>query len=267
MIIRTSKYILTAIIFFSLVLSCTEERKVLIALSKGIGSEHYSNYSKWMESYGENIECLNLYGLSLDSAKKVLHLCNGFVLTGGPDVHPGRYGKEWDTARCEIDLIRDTLEYAMIEEALRINIPILAICRGEQILNTAMGGTLIVDIPEDFDTAITHRCPDPTDCYHEVDIVEGTFLSELSKISVGTVNTNHHQAVGMISSNFKISARSKDGLIEAYEWKDRKGKPFLIAVQWHPERMAKDSPLSYPIGKKFIEESKRFYPYYEKSKL
>jgi putative glutamine amidotransferase len=154
--------------------------------------------------------------------------------------------------------VRDTLEFALIKKAMLLELPVLGICRGEQILNVAFGGSLIVDIPEDYDAKHLHRCDDPAECFHPVEIVNGSNLFRLTRLKKGMVNTNHHQAIDELADEFAKTAVSPGGIIEAIEWKDAIGEPFLIAVQWHPERMEQDNPLSYKIGEAFIKEAKEF---------
>jgi putative glutamine amidotransferase len=233
--------------------------EIKVALSKGKGSEHYDNYGKWLNEINPDIEYVDLYHLNRAEALKILEDCSGLVLTGGPDVHPDRYGKGFDTARCEIDLKRDTLEFELIKLAKKLKIPVLAICRGEQILNVAEGGSLIVDIPSDFDTLVQHQCKETSNCFHKVMIVKNTLLSDITGLQFGEVNSNHHQGVHKLADIFIASAFSQDGLIEAYELKDKKNKPFLLAVQWHPERLDKSNKLSSAIGEKFLMEVKKFY--------
>lgn len=244
-----------AIFIFLIILfnSCTYYPEVTIAVSKAEGSVHYEQYGNWLRSMNPAVKVIDLYFEDREEALEVIKSCDGVILSGGPDVHPAYYGKGYDTARCSIDLYRDSLEFWIIEEAIERNLPILGICRGEQILNVAMGGTLIVDIPEDFSREINHRCDDKSNCFHEVRVVEGTLLAEISGVTEGVVNSNHHQAVDQLSEQFRPTAYTKDNLIEAYEWSDPAGKPFMIAVQWHPERLGNENPLSGTIGRKFIE--------------
>lgn len=233
------------------------QKSIKIGISKGVGSEHYEQYAKWLESVDSDIEVIDLYNVDIEIAMNLLKECNGLLLSGGPDVEPGYYGKGYDTLRCEIDHRRDTLEFKLIELAREMRLPILAICRGEQILNVAFGGTLIVDIPEDFGTDIAHRCEDKNNCFHSVELLPGSLINKLTGVNNGMVNSNHHQAVEVIADDFVVTAMSQDGLIEAYEWKNPVGKPFLIAVQWHPERMEADSPLSKPLAKGFLDAVKQ----------
>lgn len=237
---------------------CGRPERIRIALTKGAGSEHYEQYEKWLKEFDPRIECINLYTMDPDEAVDALETCLGVVLTGGPDVHPLYYGREADTARCEIDSFRDSLEFEVIRKALELQMPILAICRGEQILNVYLGGSLIVDIPDDFPSDIHHRCADKDTCFHKVDVIKGSLLAQIAGVTEGKTNSNHHQAVDKLSDSLSVSAYSKDGLIEAYEWKNPDGKPFMLAVQWHPERMDIGNPLSGTIAREFIKNVIKF---------
>ncbi|MFH0865714.1 MAG: gamma-glutamyl-gamma-aminobutyrate hydrolase family protein [Bacteroidota bacterium] len=231
---------------------------LFIALSKASGSASYQNYINWLKSVDSTIVIVDMINKKPIEAATSLEKCSALLLTGGLDVYPGRYGKENDTSRCEIDLHRDSVEFALIKKALKMKLPILGVCRGEQILNVVMGGSLIVDIPQDYDTIVKHRCGDDAPCFHEIQIIPGTLLYELGQVLYDTVNTYHHQAVDKLSRSFKITARTNDGIIEAYEWKHSKNKPFLLAVQFHPEKLDKLNPLAIPVAEKFLGEAKKY---------
>lgn len=233
---------------------CQPEQTIRIALTKGSGSAGYLAYAEWLKKIDPHIDYIDLYKMDHGEAVDALNSCSGIVLTGGPDVHPDHYGKAHEADRCEIDLKRDTLEFKVIRSAIDLKLPILAICRGEQIFNVAKGGSLIVDIPTDYDTTVTHRCENPNDCFHDIEIAEGSLLHHITGVLSGTVNTNHHQAVDNLADGLAVSAKSKDGLIEAFEWIDTTNKPFMLAVQWHPERLDFENPLSKPIGEYFLEK-------------
>jgi putative glutamine amidotransferase len=231
---------------------------LFIALSKASGSANYQNYITWLKSVDSMIVIVDMIKKQPIEAVNALEKCSALLLTGGLDVYPGRYGKENDTSRCDFDLHRDSVEFALIKKAVRMKLPILGICRGEQILNVAMGGSLIVDIPQDYDTIVKHLCSDDVPCYHEIQIIPGTLLYDAGKVLYDTVNTYHHQAVNKLAGVFKITARSNDGIIEAFEWKRPKNKSFLLAVQFHPEKLEKGNPLSISIAEKFINEAKKY---------
>lgn len=239
------------------VVSCVPEKPapLRIALSKGSPDTSYANYYNWVTSLDSTAVCIDLYAMPLDSALSLFRTCSGLIITGGTDIHPGFYGKAYDTVRCwPVDDHRDRLEMTLIDSALAWGIPILGICRGHQMLNVAMGGSLIVDIPADFDTAVVHRCEDYLNCYHSVTVDTASLLYQVTSTATGTVNTNHHQAADVIADPLRAVAFADDGLVEALEWKDPEGKSFLLGVQWHPERMDRDNPLSTEIGRKFLAE-------------
>jgi len=229
-----------------------------IAFSKARGSEKYERYIKWIKQFNSNIVCIDLINETPENGVKILESCDGLILTGGLDVDPARYGKPNDTSRCELDRSRDTLEFALIEKAMALRLPVLAICRGAQILNVAMGGSLIIDISADHDTLVEHRSVNSIRSRHFVKIYPNTFLSKLCKTKGDTANSSHHQAVDMIAPCFKVSAYATDSIVEAYEWKEPIDKQFLIAVQWHPEGLDFKSRLAYPLGKYFLKESRKY---------
>ena len=248
--------------FLFLFPACTETKKkapLKIAVSYLYGPKNKNSYVKWLKRTEPEIECIDMYHISPDSVMPEFNECSGLLLTGGNDVFPGRYGKEYDTVRCgKINYRRDTLEFELIKIALRKKLPILGVCRGEQILNVALGGSLIVDIPSDFDTTIKHRCKNPKKCFHIINIFEDNILYEISGAKKGYVNSNHHQAVDLLADDLKVLAKSEDGLIEAVGWENPEGKQFLLAVQWHPERMDTANIFSMPLAKKFIEASEEY---------
>jgi putative glutamine amidotransferase len=251
--------ILLLLLIFNLPIFAQSEAKIKIAISKGSGSPSYLNYSKWLESLDKNIEVLNLYGKDDKEALEILSQCSGLILSGGPDVNPAYFGKGNESNLCEIDGRRDTLEFQLIQLALKKKMPILAICRGMQIFNVSQGGSLITDLPTFHPSDVHHQCGDKDTCFHQVKILESITLPYISHITNYTVNTNHHQAIDKLADDLNAYAYSNDGIIEAYEWKNPQNKSFLIAVQWHPERLDKVNPeLSDDLGKIFIEKVKKY---------
>ncbi|MGB4204953.1 MAG: gamma-glutamyl-gamma-aminobutyrate hydrolase family protein [Bacteroidales bacterium] len=247
-----------ALILFiiSHIFSCYAPEK---APARIVISKSGSFYEQWLHNSDSTLILTSLYDLGLDSALKVLELSQGLLLTGGEDIFPDLYGMIHDTVRCgEFDHYRDSLEISLIHKALEMNIPIMGICRGHQILNVALGGTMIIDIPEDVGMDVIHRDhDDPLACVHEVSVAEGSFLNEITACANGIVTSNHHQAIRDLAPGLRVSSTSSDGVIEAIEWADRKNKAFLIGVQWHPERMNDHPELSRPIADKFISEAKK----------
>lgn len=171
--------------------------------------------------------------------------CDGVMLTGGDDVQPGLYAKTL-SARLKRtvsapDPPRDLLELLVIHEVFRRRKPLLAICRGEQMLNVALGGTLIVDLPSQLKKSdINHNRTDRKDkVVHKVALTPDSILTKIAGKRTLGVNSTHHQAVGRVAPTLQATAVSADGVVEALELKqqDAGRLPFLLAVQFHPERL------------------------------
>jgi putative glutamine amidotransferase len=126
----------------------------------------------------------------------------------------------------------------MIDEVFRQHRPLLAICRGHQILNIALGGTLIVDIPTQKPGAMNHQRTDlKSEKVHEVALTPGSLLAKITGERILSVNSTHHQAVGRVAKPLRVTGKSPDGIIEAMELKSPGLLPYLLAVQFHPERL------------------------------
>lgn len=255
---RLKKLISVAIIITGLAFwTChydKEPQAIYVGISKYMDNEHYESYKSWLQDIDSTIKLVDLYHIPLDSALLLLEKCSGLLLSGGADVHPAYYGQPQDTFLCEIDHYRDTLEMAIIAHANKLNLPVFGICRGLQVLNVYYGGTLYPDIPERMDTSVMHRAEDRSfDLTHNVTIVKNTMLHKLTNIDKHEVNSNHHQGIDKLAKNLKATAFSDDGLIEAIELKDPGSAPFLMAVQWHPERLEKGHIMSEPLANKFVK--------------
>jgi putative glutamine amidotransferase len=160
--------------------------------------------------------------------------CGGLLLTGGSDVDPSLYGESPSPETEPPDPDRDAAEGALIDEALARDLPLLAICRGMQILNVHLGGSLIQHLP----TAARHvrRTPDKSLPAHRVAIESDTLLASIARSEYWEVNSRHHQAVARMAPGLRVCARDpEDGTIEAVELPLRR---FVLAVQWHPENQA-----------------------------
>jgi len=180
--------------------------------------------------------------------------CGGLLLTGGGDVHPRHYGRldAMDFIN-NVDERRDEFEFQLIEEALTLRIPVLGICRGAQIFAVARGGTLVPDIEHAGHPS--HRKIGMNDRVHGVTVEPGSQLLEITGMASGHVNSSHHQAVNSPGGELVISARSDDGVSEALEWREPAGRPFLLLVQWHPERMVDaENPFAKNIMQRFVQE-------------
>ena len=243
------------IVMFLVACSAREKADpILIGVSKGKPDEYYGAYARWLKAADSTVVVVDLYHLTLDSALRVLDDCSGLLLTGGPDLHPGFYGRPQDTVLCDdgIDGKRDTLELLLIGKALESDIPVFGICRGLQVLNVALGGSLYADIPSLVTSDLQHRCAVKETCFHAISVKEGSYLQLFSHQLEGKVNSNHHQGISTLADNLSAVAQTPDGIIEAIQWEFADNKAYLMAVQWHPERMDYDSPFSLPLAKSFI---------------
>lgn len=187
---------------------------------------------------------------------------DGILLTGGEDVDPRlsapkASGKLKALAKVTPDDgARDLREFMVIEAAFQQRKPLLAICRGHQVLNVALGGTLILDIPSQVRRPLQHRCPEKkSDIAHEVTLTAGSQLHKISGAQVMGVNSTHHQAVDRVAGPLRVVAKSRDGLVEGLELKtELAGRlPFLLSVQFHPERLADRYPAHRAIFTAFVQ--------------
>jgi putative glutamine amidotransferase len=173
-----------------------------------------------------------------ESPEHLLARVDGLLLTGGGDVDPMLYGEAAHATFEAAESGRDAYEIALARAAVERGIPFLAICRGMQVLNVAMGGTLIQDIPSQVTGALGHSVPQPrVQIAHEVWVSKGSILATLlaDHMEDGEtchVNSRHHQSVKDAAQGFEVTATSPDGVVEAMEKADA---PFCVAVQWHPE--------------------------------
>jgi len=183
---------------------------------------------------------------SASAAAAVLDSVSGLVLTGGEDVDPARYGEKRHEKVRSVNVARDATETALIEEAKARGTPVLAICRGIQILNVALGGTLVQDIASQCPTDIDHDDDSPRDSRaHEISIEPGSMIARAVGTEHCTVNSFHHQSVKRVADGMRVTARSPDGIIEGLESTDEDW--WVMAVQWHPEEMT-DSPEPWDRG-------------------
>ncbi len=173
-----------------------------------------------------------------DGPGDVLSWCSGILFTGGGDVDPSRYGAPPHPAVVGLDPQRDEYELELARLAIEHDVPILAICRGLQVLNVACGGSLIQDIPTQVVGAVEHSVKIPLSAIaHDVWVTRGSRLATLmAEQTAGgdtlAVNSRHHQSVATLAAGFQVTATAPDGVIEAFE---RQSARFCLAVQWHPE--------------------------------
>ncbi|HYG22961.1 MAG TPA: gamma-glutamyl-gamma-aminobutyrate hydrolase family protein [Verrucomicrobiae bacterium] len=186
-------------------------------------------------------------GKSRELIAECVRRCDGVLLTGGDDIEPSIYADELPPKlRATVGTTpdngeRDFRELILIDEVFRQKKPLFAICRGHQLLNVALGGTMIVDIPSQVPDGIEHRRMDSrNEVVHEVRLTPQSLISKMTRKKILGVNSTHHQAVGRVAGPLQATGTSEDGIVESMELKpDATGMlPFLLAVQFHPERLA-----------------------------
>jgi putative glutamine amidotransferase len=210
-------------------------------------------YTEWLKRVNPGIEFTVLSHV-LQNVEAVDQI-DGLLLTGGGDVEPRYFGVK-DSLGKSRDVIgsRDEFEFDALEHALDHNIPILGICRGMQVTNVYLGGTLMLDLPSaGYDD---HAREKRYEFDHEIRIDPQSLLHALTGRDVMNVNSSHHQAVDHLGNGLMGCAVSQDGVIEAAEWIMKDRMPFLMLVQWHPERMERDfdSPASKGVAEMFVKE-------------
>jgi putative glutamine amidotransferase len=185
---------------------------------------------------------------------------DGLVLQGGADVSPESYGEEPLRPDWAGDRLRDLYEIDLFWECVLQGKPVLGICRGHQLINVALGGTLYQDIGSQIEAAATHVEREKYDRnQHEIDIVPGSGLARLyGELKRATVNSIHHQSVKALGRSLKVEAVSPtDGVIEAIRWG---GSSYAVGLQWHPEfHAAAESPLldGTPVLMEFLEQAEK----------
>ena len=181
--------------------------------------------------------------VDVESSRAVLERVDALVLTGGEDVSPARYGEAPHPALGRISDERDAAEIALVQAAHELRVPTLAICRGVQILNVALGGTLIQDIPSQVGAEINHDPDTPrTSQSHGAEIATDSRLARALGVTRMQVNSVHHQAIRRVAPTLRVVATAPDGVIEAVE--TAPDDPWwCVGVQWHPEDLFDRSEL------------------------
>ncbi len=218
----------------------------IIGITECYNSE---NYVYAIEKHGGRVK--ELFIRDNRAAEKIVADLDGLLLPGGGDIDPRRYNESRYHVKGiskikGVSRSRDTSELQLCLKALEVDIPVFGICRGIQILNVATGGSLYQDIHTQLNNCLLHKDEQSKyDAWHNIKIQPGSLLNQFTDDSFTEVNSAHHQAVKTIGEGLIVTAQSEDGIIEAIEYP---AKPFVIAVQYHPERMGNKYTSPYPNG-------------------
>ena len=230
------------VLIIAILCSCQKQESKTIILSKASG-----NYVEWIED--DNTIILDAY--TIKNTDSILALADGIILTGGEDINPLEYNDTANIKVCgTINYQRDTLERKLFNFALAYKIPLIGVCRGMQMMNVASGGTLYGDIPSEIGTTVIHR--NNGEVMHEIAIVDTCSLIFPICTDTFMVNSWHHQGLNDLSKKLRVIARSFDGLPEAVVM-EKSAHPFMIAVQFHPERLGKENPIHQKMRDSFYK--------------
>lgn len=220
--------------------------------SKEDGVEQYipETYIHALEKAGLT-PILLAYELTENDLNRILPTLSGVLFTGGPDVEPARYGHERLDVCGPNQPVRDEAELLVFKKAYAAELPILGICRGIQLINVALGGTLIQDLPSHCGETHVQSNKELPPCHHGVIIEPDSLLSALCPELRATVNSYHHQAVDRLGRDLRLIAVNETGRVN--EAVESTGDSFLLAVQWHPERTTDEDDLSAAIFSRFAE--------------
>jgi putative glutamine amidotransferase len=179
-------------------------------------------------------------GHDVESVERLVGIAHGLVLTGGEDVDPALYGQAPHPALDSVNVARDQVELAALRAALARGIPVLAICRGIQLLNVALGGTLYQDLPSQRAGDLLHEQSAPVGHrWHHATVEAGSGIEQIVGTRELFINSFHHQGIDRLAPSLRAVVWASDGLVEGVEGKDH---PWLYGVQWHPERGEAESP-------------------------
>lgn len=211
-----------------------------------------SKYAQSLKRSGAEVKWIELEDISAAVAQACL--CDGLLLPGGADIAPSLYGQEKSEKCGTPNITRDSAEPVILDAFLKSGKPVFAICRGFQLLNVHLGGTLIQDIPKNGKFRKHMDFFTRADSIHRINICENSVLYDILGASTADVNSMHHQAIDKTGANLTVTASSPDGIIEATELNNY---PFCLGVQWHPEHMSKKNSNQQKLFDRFVAECKK----------
>lgn len=230
-----------------------------IGLTYTGSEEKHHNYVRWLKGQDERVEVIRL---SAAESPALLQQCDGLVLSGGVDIEPSLYGGSFHYKKAPVNgwqKDRDLFEQSVLLSAWEAGLPVLGVCRGLQLINVSCRGTLVQDLGARGDEV--HENVTGVDKRHPVQLLEGTLLAAIAGQERGEANSAHHQAIDRLGEGLRVNSLAADGIIEGIEWAEGSGKPFMLAVQWHPERMftnnLADTFLYKEIRDRYMEEVRK----------
>jgi putative glutamine amidotransferase len=229
--------------------------RVVLTLDRDAEAAENNDYLLALTASGVSRSAIEIVTPS-SAAQAVAKPFDGLVLGGGGDVDPARYGRPTRAdARVEVDPDRDSIDFTLLARALAVGAPVLGICRGLQVVNVALGGTLVQDLATERPSEVSHEDGDGDRARlaHAVSVAAGSRLAGIAGRTEAAVNSRHHQAVERVAPGLTVSATAPDGLVEALEMPHG---PALLAVQWHPENLRGDA-VSERIFAAFLGAARR----------
>lgn len=233
---------------------------VTLVLSKFYSSQNYRHWLNRLADADPHLQrplrFVQAYGMEETALMTELGRAQAVVLTGGEDIHPGRYGQAADTVRCgRIDEERDRVEHRLLDHVIATGTPCLGVCRGLQVMNVHGGGTLRPHLPDDGFTGHRGGRPGATsDTLHPVSVSLDWHMGDVhfDRGVSAQVVSHHHQGIGRLASRFEAWAHAEDSLIEGIRCTDTTAVPFLVGVQWHPERSDTGQVLTDGLGRALL---------------